>query len=48
MEDLLDELYILTLIEQGGVLNDTEKSRYMEIYNLLTINNINIPFGIEI
>ena len=48
MEDLLDELYILTLIEQGRVLNEKEIGRYLEIYELLTKNNINIPFGIEI
>jgi hypothetical protein len=48
MEDLLDELYQLTLIESGRHLTKEEQNRYLELYNILNRNNIEIPFGIEI
>jgi len=48
MEDLLDELYQLTLIELSRDLTEVEQSRYLELYNILNRNNIEIPFGIEI
>lgn len=47
-EDLLDELYMLVLIEQERKLSDDEEKRYLEIFNLLKDNDIEIPFGVEI
>lgn len=48
MGDLLDEFYQLTLIEQSRVLTSTESNRYLEIWETLKRNDIDIPFGVEI
>lgn len=45
---MLDELYDLTIIEQNGNLTESQKDRYIYLYEVLTQNNIEIPFGIEI
>lgn len=47
-ENLLDELYKLTLIEQEGALHEDERKRYVEIVEVCQSKNIEIPFGIEI
>lgn len=41
-EKELDELYGLTLTEN---LNEKQEKRYIELYNLLTWNKIEIPYG---
>lgn len=45
---MLDELYDLTIIEQNGNLTESQKDRYIYLYEVLTQNNIEISFGIEI
>jgi len=46
---LLDELYALTQKQYNDeVLTDEEKSRYLEIWEFLNKENIDIPFGVEI
>ncbi|MGG4105203.1 hypothetical protein AAXB25_14900 [Paenibacillus lautus] len=47
-EKLLDELYSLTLIEEERDLTEIESKRYLEIYEILKENNIDIEFGINI
>jgi hypothetical protein len=47
-EKLLDELYELSLKEQDGNLTIQEFNRYIEIYDILTSANIEIPFGVNI
>lgn len=48
MEQLLDELYQLTRIEEERKLNTKEVTRYLEIVDILNRNGIEIPFGIVI
>jgi hypothetical protein len=48
MKDLLDELNQLTVIEQERKLSTTESNRYLEIWEVLKRNNIEVPFGVEI
>lgn len=48
MNNLLDELWFLTLIEEKRELTTTEHNRYLEIFETLRNNDIDIPFGIEI
>ena len=48
MEDLLDELQQLTLIEQSRELTSTESNRYLEVFEILKRNEVEIPFGVEI
>ena len=45
---MLDELYDLIIIEQNGNLTESQKDRYVYLYEALTQNNIEILFGIEI
>ena len=45
---MLDELYDLTIVEQNRELNKSEKDRYIYLYETLTQNHIEIPFGVEI
>lgn len=48
MDELLNELYTLTLEEYERDLNEQEKAHYLELVETLHSNNIDIPFGIEI
>jgi len=48
MKDLLDELYILTQVELVRELDTTESNRYLEVWETLKRNNVNISFGVEI
>ena len=48
INELLDELYILTVEEEDRKLTDKENKRYLEIVEILQNNNIEIPFSIEI
>ena len=48
VEYLLESLRQLTLLEQERELAQDEKYFYIYCYNVLTENNINIPFGTEI
>lgn len=48
MKELLDELYTLTQVEMVRELDSTESNRYMDIWEELKRNNVNIPFGVEI
>lgn len=48
MDVLLDELYQYVLQEQDGKLSEEDSNRYVEIVDLLQLNNVEIPFGIEI
>lgn len=47
VEQLLDELYNLTLKAEEEELTDAETDRYIEIVEELQLNNIEIPFGIN-
>ena len=47
-ESMLDELYNLTIIEQDHELTKSQKDRYIYLYEILTQNHIEIPFGVEI
>lgn len=47
--ELLDELYELTRIEHKGIpLNKKQNERYVEIYEELTEDGIEIPFGVDV
>ena len=46
--EYLDELYNLTIIEQDYELTKSQKDRYIYLYEILTQNHIEIPFGVEI
>ncbi|GEM_PF-1945112 len=48
MKELLNELYILREIELLGKLSEKQSERYLEIVELCNVNDIEIPFGIEI
>jgi len=48
MEVLLDELFQLRCIETKDKLNKAQSKRYLEIYEILNRNHIEIPFGIEV
>lgn len=47
-DSMLDELYDLVIIEQDGNLTKSQKDRYVYLYKVLTQNDIEISFGIEI
>lgn len=48
-QPMLDELYALTLREQDGeILSDDEKDRYLILYRWLHRLGVEIPFGVEI
>lgn len=47
-DNLLDELYKLTEMEQEHNLTLTESGRYEEIVGILQKNNVEIPFGYEV
>ena len=48
-QPMLAELYALTLREQDGeVLSDDEKDRYLILYHWLCRLDVEIPFGVEI
>ena len=47
-DELLDELYEYTLIEEKETLNEVAIERYVSIYDILMLRGVEIPFGIEI
>ena len=47
-EYLLEELHQLVELNQDRSLTSTEKNKYLEIWETLQRNNIEIPFGVEI
>jgi len=48
MKDLTEELQELTIIEGNRELTPTESNRYLEIWETLKRNNVEVPFGVEI
>ena len=47
-ESMLDELYYLTIIEEDHELTESQKDRYIYLYETLIQNHIEIPFGVDI
>lgn len=47
-QEMLDELYLLTVKEYEEELSESESDRYLELWETLKANNIDIPFGVEI
>ena len=47
-EYTLSELYNLTQIEQERQLTKEEREDYIKYYDLLILNNVEIPFAVEI
>lgn len=46
--ELLDELFELTQMEETFELNEMQKQRYVELYDELCATGVEIPFGVEI
>lgn len=48
MEELMNELYALSITEQNRSLTSTESNRYFEIFDILSKNGIDIVFPVAV